>query len=300
MIRKDTLWKGIIEDLVEEFMQFFFPDYIQLIDLSRGFHFLDKELAQLSPRAATPLRQADKLFKSWLKSGSEQWFLVHVEVQGYPDPGFAQRMFEYAYRIQDRFSRPLTALVIYTSTDRRYHFSEYFSAFFGTEIRYRFHTFILIDHTPQQLRRSGQLFALVLEIARQELDRRTTNDQELLQIKLELVRHLFQRGIPKDKVRHLLDFIGQYIRFENTQFLHKFEEQLQVITKSAQPMGIREAILQEVKEQGLEQGVAQGMEKGILVARYWKKGLKAEQIAELVDMPVEKITAMIRQLEDEA
>ncbi|MCB0634397.1 MAG: hypothetical protein KDD15_31910, partial [Lewinella sp.] len=80
MISKDTLWKGIIEDLVEEFIQFFFPDYIHQIDFSKGFVFLDKELDQLSSYSASRLRHADKLFKAWLKEGSEQWFLVHVEV----------------------------------------------------------------------------------------------------------------------------------------------------------------------------------------------------------------------------
>src|SRR5690606_1590656 len=119
MITQDTLWKGIIEDLAEEFVRFFFPDYVGEIDFSRSFVFLDKELEQLYPQSDAPGRRADKLFKAWLKEGTEQWFLVHVEVQGYSDPLFAGRMFEYAYRIQDRYQCLLTALAVYTGTDRR-------------------------------------------------------------------------------------------------------------------------------------------------------------------------------------
>jgi len=78
MIRRDILWKGIIEDLAEDFLHFFFSEYIDQIDLSRGLEFLDKDLERIMPEADTKRRHADKLFKAWLKDGQEQWFLVHV------------------------------------------------------------------------------------------------------------------------------------------------------------------------------------------------------------------------------
>ena len=88
------------------------------IDFEAGFSFLDKELEQLFPPSDSKKRHADKLFQARLVSGEEQLFLVHVEVQGYPDPDFAGRMFEYAYRIKDRYKKPLTALAIYTNENR--------------------------------------------------------------------------------------------------------------------------------------------------------------------------------------
>ena len=32
MIQRDTLWKGIIEELAEDFLHFFFPGFIEQID----------------------------------------------------------------------------------------------------------------------------------------------------------------------------------------------------------------------------------------------------------------------------
>ena len=46
---KDALWKGIIHDLFDDFMGFYFPEYIHLIDFGQKVIFLDKELAELSP-----------------------------------------------------------------------------------------------------------------------------------------------------------------------------------------------------------------------------------------------------------
>ena len=104
MVWRDTLWKALIEELVEDFLYFFFPTYMDQIDLRRGVVFLDKDLEQIMPEADTGRRHADKLFKVWLNDGEERWFLAHVEVQGYPDADFAFRMFQYYYRILDRYN----------------------------------------------------------------------------------------------------------------------------------------------------------------------------------------------------
>lgn len=44
MVTNDALWKGIIEDLLEDFLTFFFPDVE--FDLSRETVFLEKELVR--------------------------------------------------------------------------------------------------------------------------------------------------------------------------------------------------------------------------------------------------------------
>ncbi len=57
------------------------------------------------------------------------------------------------------------------------------------------------------------------------------------------------------------------------------------------------------KEEGLKEGLEKGLEAGkerkehIFVERGWKKGMPPEEIAELADMPVERVNAIIRELE---
>ena len=310
MVDKDTLWKGIIEDLIEDFLHFFFPEQVDQIDFGRGFIFLDKELEQLSPQSESKLRHADKLIRAFLKNGEEKWFLIHVEVQGYNDPDFAFRMFQYSYRIRDRYNQSIVALAIYTDANRLYHFPEYREEFWETETLYRYRTFIVLDHEPLALRHSGNLFGLVMEVARRELDMDKKDDEQRLYIKTEMVRHLFRQGVSKRKIRHLLDFIKYYIDFEETAFFNKFDDDIQMITKSRRAMGIREAIIEELKrkaqEEGLELGLKEGREEGreemreentrMVISRAHKKGIPVEDIAELVDVPVEKAKAIIEEL----
>jgi len=109
MKRNDLLWKAALEDLFDDFLRFFYPDASELFDLDKGFEYLDKELEQLFPPEADQYapRYVDKLVKVFTNTGNEAWVLVHVEVQGYADPDFAFRMFQYYCRILDKYKRPV-------------------------------------------------------------------------------------------------------------------------------------------------------------------------------------------------
>ena len=144
---------------------------------------------------------------------------------------------------------------------------------------------------------SDNLFSLVMEVARQELEVKNKGDEQKLYVKTKLVRHLFRQGISKEKIQHLLDFIKYYIHFDKKASFGKFEEDIQLITKSRKAMGIREAILQEFKERGLEEGRVENTR--FVISRARKKGMPVEEIADLVGLPMEKVEAIICELKDE-
>ncbi|WP_229262819.1 hypothetical protein [Duganella radicis] len=89
----DTPWKEVVTRYFPEFMAFYFPDAHAAIDWSRPYDFLDQELAALSRDAALGKRLLDKLVRVHLHDGGEQWVLIHLEVQGFSDAGFAERIF---------------------------------------------------------------------------------------------------------------------------------------------------------------------------------------------------------------
>ena len=56
MITQDRLWKGIIEDLFEDFLHYFRPHLAQNeVDFSKGFEFMDKDLDILKPESEPPV-----------------------------------------------------------------------------------------------------------------------------------------------------------------------------------------------------------------------------------------------------
>jgi hypothetical protein len=90
---QDTGWKRLITKHFESFLKFFYPDIHRDIDFKKGYEFLDKELQALIPESETGERTADKLVKVWLKSGAEEWLLIHIEVQGKKEERFEERMY---------------------------------------------------------------------------------------------------------------------------------------------------------------------------------------------------------------
>lgn len=107
-MKQDVLWKNILDELFPDFLAFFFPEIYRDIDLSAGYQFLDKELTKIIKNSAVGGRIVDKLVKVYLHDGSEKWLLIHLEIQGYPEENFPERMFIYNYRIFDRYHKEVT------------------------------------------------------------------------------------------------------------------------------------------------------------------------------------------------
>jgi hypothetical protein len=108
----DSPWKEVIDDLFEAFLSFFFPLIHKAIDFSKGYQFLEKELQKIIKTSKTGRRYADKLVKVYLKNGLERWLLIHIEIQGYKEKKFPERMYIYNYRIFDNFRKTVISLAL--------------------------------------------------------------------------------------------------------------------------------------------------------------------------------------------
>jgi hypothetical protein len=145
MKRDDTLWKAILEDIFDDFLTFFYPKANDIFDFTKGFEFLDKELEDLFPREESEsIRYVDKLVKVHLKGGQERWILIHVEVQGYKDDTFSERMFTYYYRIKDKYQRDITAWAILSDKNSKFRPSQYNTKYLGTDLSYKFNVYKIL------------------------------------------------------------------------------------------------------------------------------------------------------------
>lgn len=273
---RDILWKGIIEDLFADFLRFFFPDADDVFDLNREFGFLDKEMEQLYPGYDIKHPKfVDKLVKVYKKDGTEEWLLIHIEVQGYGDKHFTRRMFTYFYRILDRFDKEVASIAIFSDNDKNYHPDRYEYQFLGTSNIFRFDTYKIKGQSETELENSDNPFAIVILTVLIALQKDEKKPADLLKLYVALVKRLLKKGFSKAKVEQLLTFLKTYVKFDNQDILLKFEQEIDVITNKKRTMGIKELVLQLAREEGLEQGREQGLEQG------WKKA-KASIVANLL------------------
>src|SRR5699024_10477787 len=120
-------------DLLEPFVLFFAPALYEQLDWSRQPESLEQELRRAYPEQKGK-RYTDKLMKVHLKNGSEQWILAHIEVQGYEDKNFTERMFQYFYRIFDRYNRKIFAIALFADADPTFKPATYQYNFHGTRL----------------------------------------------------------------------------------------------------------------------------------------------------------------------
>jgi hypothetical protein len=289
MITQDRLWKGIIEDLFADFLHYFRPNLAQNeVDFSKGFEFMDKDLDILQPESERGLRHADKLVKFYTKTGGYKFVLLHIEVQGYKDPHFAERMFEYHYRIRDKWKVPVCAFVLYTNQETDFQPLAYTESFDETEILYRFPVFKLIKKQAQDLEVKGNPFSIVMKVAHKALQKQLLSDDKQLVWKKKLVKELSAAGFSVDKVRNILDFIRLYVSFAVPTNAQNLDQEIDQIIKPLKNMGLQEII----KEAYIEEGVSQGELKGKKEAVFGMlaEGLSVDAVVRIIKLPLDTIT----------
>ena len=265
MKRDDALWKGLLEDIFDDFLRFYFPNADDLFDMNRPFEFLDKELEQLFPADEDDFspKYVDKLVKVITKEGLEGWILVHIEVQGSHDRDFAERMFTYYHRIKDKYKKPITAFAILTDKNKAFRPTAFVQEFLGTKIKYDFNSYKVLDADAELLRQSNNPFAIAILTVQTALLKGTFDEEKLLDLKTELAKHLLSKAISKEKIRSLMRFLKLYIRFDNERYILKFEETLNQLANRQTTMGLEEFVLDRAKRQGLYEGRKEGLEQGI-------------------------------------
>ena len=303
---RDLLWKGIIEELFEDVLHFFYPNFVDEIDFTQPYEFLDKELQKLTPEADSRNRRADMLVKVFLKNGEEQWLLIHIEVQGYRDDDFPLRMYIYNYRSFDRFNKNVVGLAILTDNDATFRPTYYERKRWSSVVRYDFETYKLLDYEEADFEKSKNPFAAVMQIARNALDNEgLKSDQDLLDLKLKLFREMLTKGHKKHIIREIVNFINHYVSFQKTEFYDKFEEEVFFLTKNETNMTLTELIQKErikvAKAEGIEEGKVETIlkERRKTVTKLLSKGFSVDDIIEMLDYSKEEVEAIYLELQVE-
>jgi hypothetical protein len=209
----DTPWKEVVTHHFPEFMAFYFPLADAAIDWSRPHTFLDQEFAALARDAELGKRLLDKLVSVHTHEGTEQWVLVHLEVQGWHDPNFAERIFVYNYRAYDRYRRPIASMALLTDDSMRWRPHSFGYTLLGCSTWIEFPVVKLLDFSSRvdELQSHPNPFALVT--AAHLLARKTRGNAHRRRIaKWRLTKQLYQRHWSKQRIIDLYRVIDWIMR----------------------------------------------------------------------------------------
>ncbi|WP_017716040.1 Rpn family recombination-promoting nuclease/putative transposase [Kamptonema formosum] len=275
----DTPWKEAIEEYLDPFMAFFFPQVHDLVDWTRAPQSLDKELQQILRESESGKRIADKLFQVWLRDGAEVWVLIHIEVQSQEESNFARRMYQYHYRTFDRYERPVISLGVLGDERASWRPSSYGYALGGCELSLKFPVVKLLDYQAQwqTLEQSANPFAvMVMAHLKTKATRGTPQERE--QWKWSLVRGLFERDYNREQIEKLFRLVDWMMALPE-ELQRSFEEKL---TRYQEEM--RMPLLSRIEQRAMQAGIERGIQQN---AR--------ESVIEILEMRFEEVPAQLRE-----
>ncbi len=232
-VDRDSAWKDVVEDLFSQFLEFFFPEIHKDIDFSMKWEFLSKELRKIVKDNKIGQRFADVLVKVHLKDGSIRCLFIHIEVQGYPDDDFPERMYVYNYRIYDHhreLNEEVISLAILTDDDPGYRPDKYRVARWGFDHIMTFPVVKIIDYKNRlaELEKSNNPMAMVAAAQLKSSEAKKADIHTKYDVKLELFKNCFKKGYNKDQIQILIKFIDWIINLPD-KYQEKLNDQLLIL-----------------------------------------------------------------------
>jgi len=255
----DTPWKEALQQYLEPFLSFCFPQVHALIDWTQSPESLDKELEQILQQADSGERIADKLFKVWLLDGKFTWVLVHVEVQSQSDNEFAKRMYQYNYRAFDLYEQPVISLAVLGDEKATWRPSSYGYKLGGCKLKLKFPIVKLLDYQAkwQDLEQDTNPFAIMIMAHLTTLMTRG-KPQMRQQGKWDLVRKLLEKGYDQEDIRKLFRLLDWMMTLPE-ELQQSFEEQLNRYQEER-----KMPVLSHMEIRGMQRGIVQNARESVL------------------------------------
>ena len=230
----DVPWKTFIELYFHDFMTFFFPAITADIDWSKPIRFLDKELQKVVRDAEIPRRYADKLVEVYRLSGEKAIIICHVEVQNEGEPDFGARMYNYNYRLRDRYNCPIVSLAILTDDSKTWRPSGFQDELWGCSIDFKFPIVKLLDYQENwaALKASRNPFAVVV-MAQLKTKETHNKPQERKAWRYQLTTMLYDQGYGEQDIIELHAFLDWMMRLPE-ELERQFQNELKAFEEAKQ------------------------------------------------------------------
>ncbi|WP_342115715.1 DUF4351 domain-containing protein [Pseudoduganella sp. OTU4001] len=233
-----------------------------MIDWSQRPRFRDKELAQIGFGDALGGMVADKLVEVCLRD-SNQWVLLHIEVQAQYDANLPRRIFDYNYRIFKEYGREVASLALLADEDPNWRPQDFHIEALGTTMGISFASAKLLDYDNGYLHDSNNPFALItLAHLRSQQERHDAD--ALLAAKWHLTRLLYEHGWSTQRIIVLFKVINGMMALQEPQqarYWHSIlklekERKMEWITP------LEQSFMDKGWQKGLQHGLEQGREQG--------------------------------------
>lgn len=274
-VDKDGIWKDVVEQYLPLLLKCMMPELYEDVDFTQDFTYLDKELRDTIQVSLSEDHNAakyvDTLVQVPLKTGKNQWVLLHIEVQGKGGEDISLRMILYCCLIFAHYRRMPVALAILTDkrpsneTPGIFEFSKY-----GTALIYKYNVFEVYNQSDEKLLNSDNPFDSFIYAAKKYSDYMSEDAQSVkLEYLLKITRNLYERGLNEQDRTRIIIFISRLINLEDTNLRNQFFEEIKKLEEKSNMAELtwieehfRNEVLNRVRSESIAIGEARGEERG--------------------------------------
>ncbi len=285
MTDHDKLFKRLLTVFLPEFMRLFYPRVSQFLDES-SIEFLDKELFSDTPDAEKG--EADLVVKARF-SGSDAFFLIHLEPQSYHDQEFQARMFRYFVRLYEQYKLPVYPIAVF-SYNRREKQPSSLEISFPNKKRV-----LLFEYEVLQLSKIDYRLYIKSEnpITAALVGKMKIEPPARARVKLECIKMLSRLNLEPAKAYLVAQFIDTYQKLTKYQE-REYQRGLEAMPEKEEVMEMITSWKREGIEQGRQEGRKEGLEESLHLMLQSKYGKESQVLqSRIKELPIELLRGML-------
>lgn len=277
-MKHDQLFKELIGNFFEDFLEVFFPKFHALIDF--------ESIKTLSEELFTDLidgenRRVDLVIEAKLRGGNTL-IIIHIEPQSSYQKNFHQRMFLYFSLLYQKYRKPILPIAVFSYDYVRSEKDQFRVELPNFQVlSFNFLMLELKKMNWREYLKSNNPVAAAL------LSKMGYKEEEKIQVKKEFLRMLVKMELDPARTRFIHDFFEQYL------ILNEKEEEILMQEMSQLDNADKFTKLPNSWE---ERGIRKGREE--VAVEMLKEGLSIDLIEKVTHLDKEAIEKLRKKLID--
>ncbi|WP_391204696.1 Rpn family recombination-promoting nuclease/putative transposase [Psychrobacillus sp. L4] len=275
--KHDQLFKTLITNFFEEFLEAFFPDVHQFVDFT--------SVKQLSEEVYTDLidgetRRLDIVMETKMR-GVETAIIVHIEPQSSYQPYFNERMFRYYSLLYNKLRKPIMPIAVFSYDENRNTKEEFTLAFPNFHVlTFRYKKLELRQKDWRAYIKADNPAAAAL------MSKMGYTEKEKVQVKIAFLQMLVRMQLNSAQSELVNGFFEYYLKLDEVEE-EELVKQINQLENSDEFFELPNSWRDKGREEGLEQGRL--AEKEEIARKSLAENVDVDFIAKITGLSVERI-----------
>lgn len=284
----DQLFKELLHNFFEEFLEAFFPEVHHYVDFSSVKPLSEEVFTDLLKGSS---KRADVVVEAKLK-GEETLFIIHVESQSTYESNFAERMFHYFTLLYNKYRKPILPIAIFSYDETRTEQNQFI-------IEFPFYHVLTFNILMLELKKKNWRKFIESDnpVAAALMSKMGYSEKEKVEVKKEFLKMLVRMELNPAQSRFINAFFETYLIL-NEKEEERLMEEIKQLDNAEEIMNLPNSWEERGYKRGIEQGIEQGMQKGVrkVIENMLKKDFSMEVIAEVTGASIGEIEKLKRKM----